>query len=212
MHFLNFRKDARQPKFQGFSLVHLRVLCVFMWTRFLPRQLFPSRCSIPVTQLHTGPVILLVQICSQPPLFSSHQSDSEETSQKSHEKHWKDLKFHLTAENSEWCHLVAILFLHIFYEKEQKSVDDLFIAGQRSNSPLFLIGPTLSMCCLCSLSSEYILLLCGQFWMHSTHKLMQHTVFHIISSSFKMKMFLTTLQTFVSESHRDTSQWRWTSS
>lgn len=40
------------------------------------RQLFLSRCSIPVTQLQTGPPVLLVQICSHPPLSSPHQSDS----------------------------------------------------------------------------------------------------------------------------------------
>jgi len=50
-------------------------MCVCV--RISPRQLFPSLCSIPVTQLHTAPVTWLVQICSQPPLFSSHQSESE---------------------------------------------------------------------------------------------------------------------------------------
>lgn len=61
-----------------------------LWS--LPRQLFPSRCSIPVIQLQTGPVILLVQICSQPPLSSSHQSDSKETSQVSQENPRKYLE------------------------------------------------------------------------------------------------------------------------
>lgn len=41
---------------------------------YLPLQLLPSPCSVPVTQLHRGPSARLVQICSQPPL-SSHQSD-----------------------------------------------------------------------------------------------------------------------------------------
>lgn len=41
---------------------------------YLPLQLLPSFCSVPVTQLHRGPSTWLVQICSQPPL-SSHQSD-----------------------------------------------------------------------------------------------------------------------------------------
>lgn len=42
--------------------------------QYLPLQLLPSPCSVPVTQLHRGPSARLVQICSQPPL-SSHQSD-----------------------------------------------------------------------------------------------------------------------------------------
>ena len=41
-----------------------------------PRQLLPSFCRVPVTQLHRGPSTRLVQICSHPPL-SSHQSSPE---------------------------------------------------------------------------------------------------------------------------------------
>ena len=52
------------------------------------------------------------------------------------------------------------------------------------------MGPTLSMCSLWSLSSEYILLLCGQFWTCSkdTH-LIQRTLFHQLFLFIKTEGF-----------------------
>lgn len=123
------------------------VLYVRMCAWSLLRQLFPSRCSIPVTQLQTGPVILLLQICSQPPLSSSHQFDSEETSQLSHENPAQRIMSFVSSE-------------------------------LRPSLPLLLMGPTVNMCSLCSLFSEYILLLCGQFCTHSTRVLIQRIRFH----------------------------------
>lgn len=153
--------------------------CVCLCSLLL--QLFPSRCSIPVTQLQTGPVVLLVQICSQPPLLSSHQCDSEGDVTGVSWKSWKSFRIGLNSR------------------------------GKRPYLPLLLIGPTDSMCSLWSLSSEYILLLCGQFWMK------EYACINTVDSDssavlYKMNILLTTLQAFVSESHRETSQWRWTSS
>lgn len=69
--------------------------------------------------------------------------------------------------------------------------------------------------------TQYVLFMVAVLWVHSslvwTVLDAQDICFNtadIVSSPLllKMKMFLTTLQAFVSESHRETSQWRWTSS
>lgn len=176
-------------------------MCVlFAWTVCvwsLLRQLFPSRCSIPVTQLQTGPVVLLLQICSQPPLLSSHQSASKESSQvrKSHQKILQKLwnltewlrkaleKWTQTAlfvSLKQLINLEEIVFLHMCnleilkVKKSSRTAERVL----RPPLPLLLMGPTLNMCSLWSLSSEYILLLCGQFWMDSTHTLIQQPLFY----------------------------------
>lgn len=64
-------KEWQKKNIMGFMVF------VDKFRQHLLRQLLLSRCNIPVTQLQTGPPVLLVQICSHPPLFSLHQSDSE---------------------------------------------------------------------------------------------------------------------------------------
>lgn len=200
----------------------------------LLRQLFPSRCSIPVTQLQTGPVVLLVQICSQPPLSSSHQSDSKETSQVSHENPGKAFEFDWTAEGSAGdvnpVNLDSIILVFLNEPTGWKLCFYTFLIRLVRNqtktcrSPLQTWTETLLTSPSYRSNSQYVLFMLTVLRVHSSLVwavlYAQYTCINtadIVSSPRLLQVkssleVLTTLQTFVSESHRETSQWRWTSS